>query len=407
MQRLIIVFMSALCCIAGVQAKTVNVPGDAKTIQAGIDATTSGDTVLVDDGIYSGAGNRDISFYARRIVLRSVNGPEATVIDCEGSDEINHRGFYFFSREDTTCVVDGFTIRNGYADFKGGAVLIEDSSPKIKNCIFEKNFGHHGGVMYITFDAFPQVINCRFIENRTGDVGIIHARFGSRAVFTDCEFIGNTAKNGIFLCYNASPQVRRCNFTSNKTELTGGAVFLQDDSSPTFSDCRFIGNSSGGRGGAIYIEERGMWQNYCRPVFNNCVLAGNEADTGGAVYSSGQVGAAFENCTIFGNRASAGAAVFSKENQNTPLDFVACIISANAGSDALVGDGSAFDLTCSNLYGNTNGDWTPNIARQKNTGDNMSADPGFTNVSAFDFRLTKESACNAENSPCGYIIGIQ
>ncbi|MDP6599518.1 MAG: hypothetical protein QGI86_27220, partial [Candidatus Poribacteria bacterium] len=42
--------------------KTLKVPNDYLTIQAAIDKAKDGDTVLVEDGVYFGAGNHDIRF---------------------------------------------------------------------------------------------------------------------------------------------------------------------------------------------------------------------------------------------------------------------------------------------------------------------------------------------------------
>ncbi len=55
-------------------------------------------------------------------------GPEHTIIDCQGAA----RGFVIDSGEDSTLVIDGFTVRNGKAPVmteypymeNGGAVLV-------------------------------------------------------------------------------------------------------------------------------------------------------------------------------------------------------------------------------------------------------------------------------------------
>ncbi|HMB67863.1 MAG TPA: hypothetical protein VKU85_01085, partial [bacterium] len=41
-------------------AATVNVPGDAATIQAGVDLAAGGDQVVLADGVWTGPGNRDV-----------------------------------------------------------------------------------------------------------------------------------------------------------------------------------------------------------------------------------------------------------------------------------------------------------------------------------------------------------
>ena len=60
-----------------------------------MDAAAEGDTVLVGPGTYTGPGNRDIELSGKAIVVVSENGPEETVIDCEGNPEDPHRGFCF------------------------------------------------------------------------------------------------------------------------------------------------------------------------------------------------------------------------------------------------------------------------------------------------------------------------
>ena len=114
------------------RADTLYVPGEYTTIQAAIDAAVNGDTVELADGTYTGSGNRDLDFGGRLITVRSANGPENCIIDCEDDG----RGFYFHSGETADATVEGFTISNGFMD-TGGAVLIENgSSPTFSACRF-------------------------------------------------------------------------------------------------------------------------------------------------------------------------------------------------------------------------------------------------------------------------------
>jgi hypothetical protein len=103
--------MVAFLCLWATSTFAVikNVPSVYLTIQAGIDAAGTGDTVLVEDGTYTGPGNRDIDFKGKAITVQSENGPASTIIDCQGLG----RGFYFHNNEGKGSVLAGFTI----ADF--------------------------------------------------------------------------------------------------------------------------------------------------------------------------------------------------------------------------------------------------------------------------------------------------
>jgi len=78
-------------------ARILNVPSDYPTIQAGIDASVNGDTILVAPGEY----HENITLYARNILLSSLYGPDTTVINGE---------FAIGGQVDSTCIIRGFTI---------------------------------------------------------------------------------------------------------------------------------------------------------------------------------------------------------------------------------------------------------------------------------------------------------
>jgi hypothetical protein len=100
-------------CSTSVFGATIRVPTDYPTIQAGIDAAAGGDIVIVADGTFVGSGNKDLDFNGKAITVKSENGPENCIIDCQG----NGRGFYFHSGETQSSVLSGFTITNGSADY--------------------------------------------------------------------------------------------------------------------------------------------------------------------------------------------------------------------------------------------------------------------------------------------------
>jgi len=59
------------------------VPGVYTTIQAAIDDASDGDTIWIADGQYSGGGNFDIDFKGKAVTVKSENGPQNCIIDCQ------------------------------------------------------------------------------------------------------------------------------------------------------------------------------------------------------------------------------------------------------------------------------------------------------------------------------------
>jgi len=85
---------------------TYYVPDNFGNIQAAIMGASGGDTVIVRNGIWKGAGNKNLDFFGKALTLRSQSGATNCIIDCEN----NGRGFYFHSGETSASVLDGFTI---------------------------------------------------------------------------------------------------------------------------------------------------------------------------------------------------------------------------------------------------------------------------------------------------------
>ncbi len=214
-------------------ADTINVPGDQPTIQAGIDAAMDGDEVVVADGTYIGAGNKNLVFNDGSLTLRSANGPANCVIDCEEDG----RGF-FFVNETGTIVIEGFTVTRGFVRIdspgsrRGGAVYCVRSFATFVNCIFSGNRAHAGGSIFVAEpDTGAVFINCQITENvfvgdgtnedlHTG--GAAFVRSGAIADFINCTIADNALVPG--------------------GDHNGGGIHVRDDSSVRLVNCVLWGN---------------------------------------------------------------------------------------------------------------------------------------------------------------------
>ena len=147
---------------------TLLVPSQYATIQAAINASVNGDTVLIADGRYTGTGNKNLDFGGRLIVVMSENGPETCAIDCQTTGQ----GFYFHSGESTEAVVYGLAIKNGNTTY-GGGVRINSASPTIERCIIWNNVGTYGGGIYIN-SGYPEIIHCSIVKNSATNGGAVY-----------------------------------------------------------------------------------------------------------------------------------------------------------------------------------------------------------------------------------------
>jgi hypothetical protein len=144
-------------------------PADFNNIQAAIDDSNDGDTILVGDGTYTGNGNRDIDFKGKAITVKSENGAQTCIIDCNGSNEDPHRGFYFHSGENANSVLDDFTIKNGYA-VNGGAIAIDSANPQIIRCTLKANTAEYGGAIWCNMSS-PKILDCNISGNIAHQLG--------------------------------------------------------------------------------------------------------------------------------------------------------------------------------------------------------------------------------------------
>ena len=77
-----------------------------KTLSKGGTKASTGDTIKVVKGTYSGSSNRGLNPNGKNLVVMSVDGADSTFLDAGSVD----RHFSFSNSEDTTFQVIGFTL---------------------------------------------------------------------------------------------------------------------------------------------------------------------------------------------------------------------------------------------------------------------------------------------------------
>ena len=325
MVRVVTFIMSCLLCVS-CGARTIIVdndhPADFNNIQTAIDSSSEGDIIEVQPGTYKGHGNRDIDFKGKSITICSAapddsNIVAATIIDCNGEWLNGHRGFYFHNDEDSNSILDGLTIRGGLAwGSDGGGILIENSSPMVRNCVISGNSAHFnmvvggrgGGICLKNSNA--KIINCQIAENSSehdygGGISCIN---NSSPTINDCIIVNNSSDyGGGISCEgdNSCPLIINCTVLENSAFENGAGIYCFA-SNPTIQNCTISGNAAGdgaygyGHGGGIGINEG-------NPVIKNCVISGNYASvSGGGIYSGtyeNLSNLSVTNCTIVQNYA--------------------------------------------------------------------------------------------------------
>jgi hypothetical protein len=234
----------------------------ATNIQDAVDAALAGDQILVTNGVYQ-TGFRSVGFESARvvvdkaIVVRSINGPQTTVIDGAGD-------FIRCALLTNGVTLAGFTLTNGFSDYPGGGVAFSGypSDAVVSNCVITRCLAQFGGAAGSASSA-----------NVYPPVG---------GTLVNCTLSNNIATGGDYL------------YTPLET---GGGV-----DSCRLINCTLIGNTASGptlsKGGGAYAS-----------LLENCLVLGNVTESGSA--GGGAANSALINCTVVGNAASAGAGTYS------------------------------------------------------------------------------------------------
>jgi hypothetical protein len=138
----------------------LNVPSEFPTIELAMAAAANGQEVRVAPGVYTGTGAAVVDFQGKAVRVTSTNGVEATVLDGEGVRPV----VLLTMMEESGAILEGFTIRNGFATIGGGIRC--NGTPQIISCIIRDNVGISitGGLMSSDLTG-PSLQNVTFCNN--------------------------------------------------------------------------------------------------------------------------------------------------------------------------------------------------------------------------------------------------
>jgi len=400
--------------------ETLYVPSQFSTIQAAIDAGLDGDTVIVAEGTYTGIGNRDIDFKGKNITIQSTepNCPTvvaSTIIDCNGTVADPHLAFYFHSGENANSILNGLTIKNGYAH-DGGAIHCYSSSPTITNCNFIDCAAERWGGGINCYKASPLISYCTFTGNSAFEGGAITTRsnwgYTCSPLIRNCHIFGNTASGsggGINSDCISNPIISECLITGNFAGTYGGGGISIFQSNPTITNCIITDNSTDSSGGGIlqwYEFENGS-------TITNCIIANNNAmHFGGGVYGSANCDMTITNSAVFGNSGMPGGGVFCEWMQsltmknctiadnseiNVFLDLITGeltnnIIWSNMPHESLTAFGNIIVSYCDITgCGGSGPGWMPHLGIDG--GGNIDTYPLFVNSATGNYHLLPGSPC--------------
>ena len=358
--------MGVLGAIPATAANVLNVPGSYPTIQAAIDASANGDTVLVAPGTYF----ENIDFKGKLITVQSAQGPSATTIDGSNLAPVVN----FSTAETAAATIQGFTLQHGNATgafgYEGAGVHIDGASPTVAGNNIVANTSCANGVGISVAFASP-VIRDNAIDGNTKQPGCSGQNGG-----------------GIYVRGAASAQIIHNSIFNNTTDF-GGGISLFAAGTPTLLNNTISGNGAEYAGGGIYAVN----QSDANIVQN--VITGNRSPVSGAgLYispPSGTRGALLVNNTIAGNFGGDSGVFLG--GFDAQVQLFNNIVAAASTVPAVLCDTTysstppVFDHN--DLFNSAGPATQGNCLQVVGTSGNISADPKF--VASGDFHLQSSS----------------
>lgn len=375
-----VLFLSCFAVVAF--GRVIVVPDSVATIQAGLGAAQSGDTVLVKPGTYT----ENIVWPSRDgIKLYSLAGPDSTVISGGGSARV----ISIWSGASRATEIRGFEISGGKAS--SGAGILAQGSPTIAGNRIKSNVcsggSDFGGGIFCAYQASPLIADNEISDNFCTDSatwnygGGIYLDMGSSAEIRGNYIAANTCSEGywnygagIFCALGSAALIYQNEVYGNETsdgDRGHGAGICVELQARAFIFSNIIWNNTcycplWNYGGGISVEGTAAIINN---TFENNSCQNGTWNYGGGIYIDAGDSALVKNNIITQGIAASGGGIY---NAGYLL---------NSYNDVVHNHGGDY-------YGCSPG-----------PGD-ISAEPLFTEGAHGLFYLSQIAAGQAQNSPC-------
>lgn len=305
-----------------------------------------------------------------------------------------------FNYIDSDAVLTNVKFIGNSGDHGGGGLYNHESSPTLKNVTFINNKADNGAAMTNYINSNPRVSDVVF-ENNTAEnkAGGMENSEGSNPTLDNVIFKNNTARygggmynyksdpilTGVTFSGNAaghvgggmeneesSPSLTDSTFDHNEASHEGGGMFNGTRSSPTLTNVTFWGNSAGGGGGMKSYDSS--------LNLTNVTFYGNASTAGGGGMANANCRIILVNVTFYKNTSSGGGGIYSAGGATTLTNGI--IWGNTPDNQQILNEGSAFDVSYSDIYGGFKG-----------TG-NLNSDPEL-NILADNGGLTMTAALSA------------
>ncbi len=220
------------------------------TIQAGIDAAQSGDTIHIIPGLY-----RETLTVAGKALTLEGDGIAQTRLDA------NFAGSALAISANASVTLRGLTISGGLATLGGGISVVDAgltaSNVRITACRAGRGGGLYANNAIVSVnDSVIDGCDGYISESGAGKGGAIYVLYspaGIPASFANCAIHGNRAVYGVVRAWASEAVFRQCQFFENRAE--SDIIELQSASHVDFVDCLIHSNQSLSRSClAIYNE---------------------------------------------------------------------------------------------------------------------------------------------------------